>query len=134
MSFLLSRAIYHPAGGRRPLAVSRCPLNKTLCFPVYPLLNTSSTASETNKIKNPLEPDPQLNIMLCYKDIQSFFFFFISNQMKGQCMLGSIGDFGSFIGSSIIKSVSGLSVSQLSEINHGYQYNSPDIIILVLFN
>lgn len=28
----------------------------------------------------------------------------------------------------------GLSVSQLSEINHGYQYNSPDIIILVLFN
>lgn len=55
--------------------------------------------------------------------------------MKGQCMLGSIGDVGSFVLSgSVMKIVSGLSVSQLSEINHGYQYNSPDIIILVLFN
>lgn len=55
--------------------------------------------------------------------------------MKGRCMLGSTGDVGSFVLlGSIIKSVSGLSVSQLSEINHSYQYNSPDIIILVLFN
>lgn len=111
------------------------PIEQNAVFPFYPLLNTSSTASETNKIKNLLKPDPHLNIMLCYKDAVFYFFIYISNQMKGQCMVGSIGDVGSFVLSgSVIKSVSGLSVSQLSEINHGYQYNSPDIIILVLFN
>lgn len=50
-------------------------------------------------------------------------------------MLSSHRDFKSFVLSGlIIKSVSGLAMSQLSEINHGYQYHSPDIIILVLFN
>lgn len=142
MSLLLIHAIYHPSGGRN---LCHCPnAHRTkpshlVCLSLnsYTTISNEQITSNKNVICNNITSLLHPSFILCLSPLSLSIqcHRHIYQPEKSHGMLSSHGDFKFFVLSHLrIKSVSGLSMSQLSEINRGYQYRSPDIIILLLFN